>query len=87
MEKNETYSNSNGENFAIETGIALAEATSLLRVIAENLGIVKVQPLGKKKPEGSKLWKKVKNAPKDMIDAIDRLVGIEQKENGNAGNI
>ena len=82
MDGKETKSYTNMEKLAVNIGMALAEFTSAVRAIGETLGIVKVQPLGGKRPEGSKLWENVKNIPKRMIGTIDRLAGIEQKEKG-----
>ena len=71
MEKDGTYSDSSKPNFAIEAAIVVAELASLGRAVLENLGILKLQPLGKKKPEGGKFWEK-----------IDRLAGIKPEETG-----
>jgi len=82
MEKDGTYSDSKVSPTAIELGVALAEITSAARAVLENLGIVKVQELGEKKPEGGKFWESIKNAHKEMVAKLDRLAGIEPKDSG-----
>ncbi len=76
------YSDYSKPNRALEAAIAIAEVSSFFRAVGETLGIVKVRPLGGKKPEGSNFWGKIKNAQKSMIGAIDRLAGVENNEKG-----
>ena len=75
------YSGFSTERIA-NVAIAIAEVSSFFRAVGETLGIVKVQPLDGKKPEGNKFWGKIKNAPKAALGAIDRFVGVENNEKG-----
>jgi len=82
MERDGTHSDYNYSkpNRAIEAGIMLAELSSLARAAGEWLGILKVQPLGKKKPEGSGFWEKAKkNFRHAAIPAIMAYVRGERK--------
>jgi len=64
MERDGTYSDYNYSkpNRAIDAGVALAMVSALFRAVGERLGILKVQELGKKKPEGNGFWEKAKKS-------------------------
>ena len=80
----EDGASSESERQRITVGIAagLVGASSFLRAVAESLGILDAKPLDEKKPEGAGFWKRMRNAPKNLIGKIDRLALIEPNEKG-----